>query len=441
MTCVAHDEPGRRRCDACVDYSAWRPRLACRVCGAANHCGECCENCLHKCNGGQMCSVGQPYNQLIARAEAMEIKLTEQEEHMGEASRLDMDYLVSNPASDANFKYVLERASEETIRGALQEIGDNHRKAAVVKALQGQLKKLLETEGEQVAATEARQARAVTMDMITLQAERDQQQALQAEQNDREARIAESYEIAGRIQAMTFVEKVLTVSTLVQLKRIKESKAYRDLPSIGTWDKYCDYLGFSRQKVDADLQNLAEFGEQFLLTVGSFGLGYREMRQLRQLKYDGESFQMSEDGKTVVIEGEVIALGDDAAPEIEAALEKLLEKNKSLRERNTKLEKDLKGAVKEEVAGLAAEKTALVQRVKELEQYEPTSMDETRFEEQYREIMEQMASLATKISRLMKMDNLAENPVLAARVEGYVASVGGLSDNLREEWSAQFQIY
>lgn len=55
----------------------------------------------------------------------------------------------------------------------------------------------------------------------------------------------------------------------------------------------------------------------------SFGDGHQfegwiqgNFRQLRQLKYDGESSDVTDDGKTVVIEGEAIALGEDAGAEI-----------------------------------------------------------------------------------------------------------------------------
>lgn len=216
---------------------------------------------------------------------------------------------------------------------------------------------------------------ALHMEMETLRREREERLNAEENQAARESRIAEAHEVAGRVQALNMIGKVVTVTTLVQLRNVKESKAYKDIPNIGTWDKYCEYLGFSREKLDFDLKNLSEFGEKFLVTVTSFGLGYRALRQLRQLKYDGESFSMSEDGKTVIIEGEAIALGDDAAPEIEAALEKLLDKNKTLRDRNTKLERDLKGAVKEETAGLLSEKKALLERVKTLEVFEPKEDD------------------------------------------------------------------
>ncbi|HEX9080258.1 MAG TPA: hypothetical protein VF795_11765 [Desulfuromonadaceae bacterium] len=235
-------------------------------------------------------------------------------------------------------------------------------------------------------------------EMETLRAERDDRLNAEAAQADKEKRIAEAHEIAGRIQALNFVEKVATVATLVQLRNVKESKVYRDLPNIGTWDKYCDYIGLSRRKIDEDLQNLADFGEQFLATVANFNMGYREMRQLRQLTYDGESFQVSDDGKTVVIEGEVIPLGEDAAPLVESALEKLLTKNKALADRNKKLEKEFKAAVKEETAGLESEKKALLERVRNLEQYEPTAHDETWCEEQMADIRDKGNVLANAIA-------------------------------------------
>ncbi|WP_173201859.1 hypothetical protein [Geobacter sp. SVR] len=339
-----------------------------------------------------------------------------------EVDQETLGWLVNTSAGDINFRGCLDRANEATIRAALAEVEGKPDNKGREKALKQQLKKLLEAQAEQVQGSEARQTRTTAMNVGELEADRERDQQLQAqeEQKDREARIAESYTVAGRIQAMTFVEKVLTASTLVQLKNIKASKTYRDLPGIGTWDKYCEFLGFSRQKVDMDLQNLAEFGEQFLLTVGNFGLGYRELRQLRQLKYDGESFQVSEDGKTIVIEGEAISLSDDAAPEIEAALEKLLEKNKTLRERNTRLEKDLKGVVKEETAGLQAEKKALVERVKVLEKYEPKEDDREWAINGMKNIAEAAAALQLAIAGFLVDEHVSNDRHIQAQVDAHL---------------------
>jgi len=158
------------------------------------------------------------------------------------------------------------------------------------------------------------------MDVVALEQQREAN--ILRSQEDREHRIAESYEIAGRVQALDFVKKVLTVGTLVQLAKIKKSKAYKDLPGIGTWDNYCEYLGFSRQKVDMDLLNLATFGEEFLANVSSFDLGYRELRKLRRLNADG-TLQVSDN--EVVIDGERIPFSKESKEDLEIALERLIE--------------------------------------------------------------------------------------------------------------------
>lgn len=346
-------------------------------------------------------------------------------------------WLTNTPEGDVNFKSNLERADEATLRAALDEVGGKVGKKVCEVALKRQLKKLLEVSAEQIKATETRQTRAVNMDLTTLQADRDQQQAVQADKQHRETLIAQAHEVIGRVQSNLLMNKFTTVSNLIHLKQIKESKIYRDLPMVGTWDKYCDYIGLSRQKVDEDLANLAVFGEDFLLTSQQFGLGYREMRKLRQLTHDG----------SVVIEGEClripgdepIPINEDHAEELQVAIERIITSHDDTKKRLTRLEKDMRGVVKEEVAGLESEKKALLERVKTLQQYEPKPIDETRFTEQYQEINALTASLATKISMLTRMDNLKDNPVLMARVEGFVESASGLIDRLRDEWADQLQ--
>lgn len=170
--------------------------------------------------------------------------------------------------------------------------------------------------------------KAQTMDVDTataLAVVEEERRALEAPaqiQADRERRIAEAHEIAGRIQAFTFVEKVVTVSTLVQLRKIKESKTYRDLPNIGTWDKYCVYLGLDRHTIDQHLLNLATFGDTFLETCHQFSLSHRDLRKLRQLTHEG-ALQV-EDG-IITIGDEEIPLDADHREDLQAAMERLLD--------------------------------------------------------------------------------------------------------------------
>ncbi|AAP96319.1 hypothetical protein CEP76_05675 [[Haemophilus] ducreyi] len=104
--------------------------------------------------------------------------------------------------------------------------------------------------------------------------------------------LAEAHEAMGMIKAFTFVGKLATVATLKKLAEVKEARNYKglqyvnadgELATVASWEEFCTACGTSRRKVDEDLQNLNQFGEEFMETSQRLGLGYREMRKLRQL--------------------------------------------------------------------------------------------------------------------------------------------------------------
>lgn len=147
-------------------------------------------------------------------------------------------------------------------------------------------------------------------------------------QEERERLIAHAHEMIGRIQGLEMVEKLATVSTLIWLKDMKESKLYRDLPNIGTWEEFCRYLKKDRRTVDEDIQNLNAFGEDFLETVASLRVGYRDLRRLRQLTHDGE---LVIDAEAIEIGGERVLLGPEYKEDLQALIERVIdEKNKAL---------------------------------------------------------------------------------------------------------------
>ncbi len=179
------------------------------------------------------------------------------------------------------------------------------------------------------------QAATALVDSNLAQFESEKQELREKERAEREVLIAEAARLTGRVEALDFTTKLLTVSSLMTLKKIKESGVYKELPNIKTWENYCLSIGFSRQKVDLDLQNLAAFGEEFLLTVSSFGLGYRELRSLSKQVKSG-SLEVKED--KVIIEGEIIPL--DNKDELRDALDFLLKsKYKELEEKEEKIQK------------------------------------------------------------------------------------------------------
>lgn len=143
-----------------------------------------------------------------------------------------------------------------------------------------------------------------------------------SQQEERDRLIANTHQMIGQIKAADMFGKFANVSSLVWLQQVKESKIYRDLPGLGTWENFCKYIGLSRQKVDLDLQNLATFGEEFLLTVSGLSVGYRDLRKLRQLTNCGE---VVIDAESVVIGGEQIPLTPDHKEDLQAAIERVIE--------------------------------------------------------------------------------------------------------------------
>lgn len=155
------------------------------------------------------------------------------------------------------------------------------------------------------------------------------------EQQKREKLIAQTYRMLGRIETAGLFGKLTTVSSLVWLKEVKESKIYKDLPGIGTWESFCNHLGRSRRHIDRDLDNLNVFGQDFLDTVSSFKLGYKDLRKLRKSITDGD---MVIDGDLVIIGEEKIPLSPDYKDDLEAAFESIIdERDRQIEERDTKL--------------------------------------------------------------------------------------------------------
>lgn len=117
-------------------------------------------------------------------------------------------------------------------------------------------------------------------------------------------------EKVGALKAFEFTQKLLTVSTIKMLAEIKESKQYKGLQlinqegkllTVSSWEDFCQGIGRSRQHVDLDILNLSAFGEDFLETSQRMGIGYRDLRKLRQIP-DAD--------REVIINGEAMQAGD-----------------------------------------------------------------------------------------------------------------------------------
>jgi len=149
----------------------------------------------------------------------------------------------------------------------------------------------------------------------------------------------------GQIEAFDFINKLTTVSSLKILQKIKETKSFKgltyndqngDLLTVSSWDEFCTHkLHTPRVTIDNRLINLNQLGEEFFEASQKIGLGYRELRKLRQLPADQQQ---------LVIENEAVELGDkDALRELIDDLNaKHLQELKAAKGEKAELEQQLK---------------------------------------------------------------------------------------------------
>lgn len=153
-------------------------------------------------------------------------------------------------------------------------------------------------------------------------AERKKHAVIRERQEEREQKIASAHQLIGRIQGAKMVADFANVSGFAWLKEVHDLKLYRDMPSIETWEKFCNSVGISRHTAENGIKNLEILGEEFLVTVSGFGVSYRDLRKLRQLTSEG---QISIDDNTVLIGDEAIPLDADHKDDLQAALERVIQ--------------------------------------------------------------------------------------------------------------------
>lgn len=167
---------------------------------------------------------------------------------------------------------------------------------------------------------------------------------------------AQAYEAVGMLKMGEFQRKLLTVSTIKILAEFKESKRYKELDvtdshgncqRVSSWEDFCNALGMSRQKVDLDIQNLTVFGEDFLEYGQRIGLGYRDLRKLRQA---------SESERAEIVE---------ATKQADTSKEDLLDLIEDISSKHVKEKTDLQGRLKEAEERLEAKDRVLADKARQ----------------------------------------------------------------------------
>lgn len=150
------------------------------------------------------------------------------------------------------------------------------------------------------------------------------QQEDQAQQaKDKEELIAEAYKLTGRVEALKLMSDFGNVSSLLLLKNIKENKIYKNMQDIETWENYCKSIGYSYKTIDDKLEFLNTLGTEFLETVSTFGVGYRDLKKITSKVKAGE-LQIKDE--SIIIDGETIPLEEKDI--LKDALTDLVAKNK-----------------------------------------------------------------------------------------------------------------
>ncbi|MBX6153186.1 hypothetical protein [Pseudomonas aeruginosa] len=168
-------------------------------------------------------------------------------------------------------------------------------------------------------------------------------------------------QLLGQAQMADALSQFSRTVRLTKLAYVRENKLYRALAGKkmpngsalkGTWEEFCTLLGYSKDKVDLDLQNLRTFGEEALESMSRMGIGYRELRQWRKLPDDARSalIEASKQGNKEAVEylaEELIATHTKEKAALEKQVEDLRADNEALGERMARKSRELDETVHE----------------------------------------------------------------------------------------------
>ncbi len=140
------------------------------------------------------------------------------------------------------------------------------------------------------------------------------------------------FEMAGKIKGMMFTESQEKCFKVLFLKKVKESRDYREVYGM-TWEQFCDHIKVSRRSADAWLEELEPLTVDFSANFAGFS-GY----DLNKIKYlaQAKSANIADfKGNAIVYQGEEIPLTPEHKDEIQVLLEKLEDSYKTQLEEKT----------------------------------------------------------------------------------------------------------
>ena len=149
----------------------------------------------------------------------------------------------------------------------------------------------------------------VNADLLEEQMDKEQQaKALEAYQQsgytpDRDFAVG----LFNRAQIHNGYARLATAASLIELSKVKESKAYRHLSGLTyidsngeignvlpTWEGFLLALGLSRRTVDDQLLNLKTVGQEAFDAMTRAGIGTRDFRMLRKIPHEDRNIIVNE---------------------------------------------------------------------------------------------------------------------------------------------------
>jgi rubrerythrin len=137
------------------------------------------------------------------------------------------------------------------------------------------------------------------------------------------------FEMAGKIKSMMFTESQARCFKVLFLKKVKESKDYREVYGM-TWEQFCEHININRRRADEWLEDIAPLTVEFSALFASFsGYDLNKIKYLAMAKV-AESANFTD--TSIIYNGEEIPLTPEHKDEIQAVFEDIKDELKKLKE-------------------------------------------------------------------------------------------------------------
>jgi len=253
------------------------------------------------------------------------------------------------------------------------------------------------------------------------------------DQEEFSAAMERTHQAIGRVQIGTLAARQLSLQSLVDLRRLKESGEYKKAGK--TWATCCREGGWNRRNADRLIENLRPLALEFLDNLSNFRFSTIEAKRIAML---GTSVQLRDASKldklsnseaAIIIDEREVPFDEIHREEILTIVDEALSK----REKEAKkAEKELKEANKEH----ETEKKSLLKEIERLKPFDPEDKGLDRSLKQMEEIEKGFNEWENGLRRFCFDKRLDTHPEIQARIEAIQVRVRERWLMFCEDWDA-----